>query len=145
MLKSAVVVASDGPLALELAQYGYRRASFLELHCGCNVRIAVAELLNKYQCPVCRTDQNATFLAQGFTRRPLPFTEQISRALETPFGRRWLKQQRAQEQAARKWPPLRAPAKSQMLRYTVGNCSGEHQAARCRKNRQRAAGNLCLW
>ena len=99
MLQSLIVGSWDTALALELAHHGYSRANLVELHCGCGVRVAVAELTNTYCCPVCHQEQAGTFLATGFTRRALPLTEQVSQML-SPLARRWLKREQAREQVA---------------------------------------------
>ena len=64
-------------LALELTNYGFLPAYFLNLYCSDHgsIRCAVAYQpdCNSHPCPVCGKPCNAGYLGRAYTRRSLPF------------------------------------------------------------------------
>jgi len=60
---------------LGLLALGYSRVLFFHLHCITHgvFRCGLADEAETYPCPTCGAACKASFLAEGFTRRPLPF------------------------------------------------------------------------
>ena len=88
---TAGVLAWDA-LARELLKYGYHPAQFIELSCpDCGEwRVAVPEAPpDTYPCPNCGSLRRAARLCHGYTRRAMPFSEQIAVPLN-PTARRWI-------------------------------------------------------
>jgi hypothetical protein len=76
----------DG-LRLGLLAHGYRLVQFWQLSCAAHDdhRVATEAAPNLYPCPVCQRPCKAVFLAEGYTRRQLPFIEQTLTPLPVAF------------------------------------------------------------
>jgi hypothetical protein len=68
-----------------LAQ-GYRLCQFWQLSCPAHgvYRVAAETETADFPCPVCLRDAATVFLCEGFTRRTLPFVEQVEKSC--PLG-----------------------------------------------------------
>ena len=81
---------------LGLLARGYRLVQFWQLSCAVHgdYRLGIEAEAELHHCPVCERPCEAVFLACGYTRRELPFVEQIAK----PLALRWRKVLVAKEQ-----------------------------------------------
>jgi hypothetical protein len=95
---------------LTLFALGYARVLFFDLHCRERGiwRLGLADEQDFYLCPRCNNARKVAFLAEGFSRKPLPLQAEF---IESPQLRgdlrRLLMMDGSEERATRK--PRRAP------------------------------------
>src|SRR5438067_1788299 len=72
-----------GGLRLGLMALGYQQVIWTHLHCVSHgvFKIAIAEELEEYPCPICQQACKVAIVAQGFTKYALPPPERLSKPL----------------------------------------------------------------